>query len=118
LFLVTVNCMKLIIKIALGAGALLVISNLVPGVYVESYTVAIIAALVLGLLNALVRPLVVLLTFPITILTLGLFLLVINAFFFTLAANFVPGFSVSGFVPAVTGAIVMSIAGFFIQRIV
>lgn len=110
--------MQLIIKIALGALALLAIAEIVPGVYVESYMVAVIAALVLGLLNALVRPLVVLLTLPITILTLGLFLLVINAFFFGLAANFVPGFSVDGLVPAVLGAVAMSIAGFIINRIV
>ncbi|MBY0309571.1 phage holin family protein [Patescibacteria group bacterium] len=110
--------MKLIVKIVLGALALLLIAEVVPGVHVESYLGAIIAALVLGLLNALVRPLVVLLTLPLTILTLGLFLLVVNAFFFALAANFVPQFSVAGFVPALLGAFGMSVAGFFINRIV
>lgn len=109
--------MKLILKIALGALALFATAELLPGVYVENYWVAVIAATVLGLLNALVRPFVVLLTLPITVLTLGLFLLVVNAFFFALAANFVPGFSVDGFSSALVGAVLMSIAGFFIQRI-
>lgn len=91
--------------IALGIG---IASWLVPGVQVESAGTLVLAALLLGLVNALVRPLLVILTFPITILTLGLFLLVIHAGMFQLVAWMVGGFEVSGFFSALFGALIVS----------
>lgn len=109
--------MKLIGRWCLAALTLLVLSRYVPGIEVGSVTVAFVAALVLGLLNAVVRPLVVLLTLPVTIVTLGLFLVVINGIFFALAAALVPQFSVAGIVAAVLGAVGMSISSLIAQRV-
>ena len=84
----------------INAVALIVVANVVPGFGVESFYNALIAALILGLVNALVRPLFFILTLPITILTLGLFTFVINAFMIWLVSTIVEGFVVEGFVPA------------------
>lgn len=101
--------MKIIIRILITALALVLVANLIPGIEVENFYVAIIAALILGLLNVFVKPLLVLLTLPITILTLGLFMFVINAGLFLFAASFLDGFSVSGFLPALVGSLLVSI---------
>ncbi|HUP98465.1 MAG TPA: phage holin family protein [Usitatibacter sp.] len=101
--------LTLIARWILNAAALLLVAYLYPGVQVESFTAAVIAALVLGLVNAVVRPLLVLLTLPVTILTLGLFLFVINALLFWLVAEIVPGFRVSGFVAALVGSVLFSL---------
>jgi putative membrane protein len=100
---------SLLLRWLVNAGALLLVAYLYPGVRVEDFGAALIAALVLGLVNALVRPLVVLLTLPVTILTLGLFLFVINAFLFWLVAELVKGFTVSGFVGALIGSVLYSL---------
>ena len=100
---------SLLLRWLLNAGALLLVAYLYPGVRVEDFTAALIAALVLGLVNAIVRPLLVLLTLPVTILTLGLFLFVINAFLFWLVAELVKGFTVSGFVGALIGSVLYSL---------
>jgi putative membrane protein len=89
--------MKLIVRWILLAAALLLVANLYAGVSVASFGVAMIAALVLGLLNTLVRPLLVLLTLPVTLITLGLFLFVVNAATLGLVAWFLPGFHLAGF---------------------
>jgi putative membrane protein len=89
--------------------ALWVTASIVPGVSVSSYTTLALAALVLGLVNALVRPIILILTLPLTILTLGLFYLVVNGLAFGLAAALVPGFSVRSFGAAVLGALVVSV---------
>ena len=89
--------------------ALWVTTQVVGGVHVSSLQVFVIAALVLGLVNALVRPVITILTLPLTIITLGLFYLVVNGLAFGLAAALVPGFSVDGFGSAVLGALVVSI---------
>ncbi len=107
--------MKLIGRWCLAALTLLILSHYVPGIAVSNITTAFVAALVLGLLNALVRPLVVLLTLPVTIITLGLFLLVINTAFFALAAALVPQFVVAGTLPAIIGALGMSLSSLFAQ---
>lgn len=99
----------IIARIALGALALLIVANLVPGVEITGLYPAVIAAIILGIFNALVRPVLILLTLPITILTLGLFIVVINASLFYFAASFVDGFNVTGFLPALLGSIVVSI---------
>ena len=88
--------MKIILKMLLTAVAVLVLSNLLPGITVVNYTTAIVVAIVLGLLRVFVRPLLIILTIPITIITLGLFLFVINAIIIHLAGYFVEGFEVNG----------------------
>jgi putative membrane protein len=90
----------------INALALLALPYVVPSVQVDSFTTALIAALVLGFLNTLIRPVLVLLTLPATVLTLGLFIFVINGLLFWYVASFVKGFSVAGFWSAVLGAIV------------
>ena len=104
-----------VLRLALNALALLIIANVVPGIHVGPLS-ALAAALVLGAVNAVVRPVLILLTLPVTIVTLGLFLLIINAAMFRLAAWLVPGFAVSGFGAALLGSILYSIAGWITSR--
>ena len=107
--------MKLIIRWLLLAAALLLVAYLYPGVSINSFGAALIAALVLGLLNTIVRPLLVLLTLPVTVLTLGLFLFVINALMFWAAASLLDGFNVSGFTAALIGSLIYSLCGMVID---
>ncbi|URI10364.1 phage holin family protein [Aquincola tertiaricarbonis] len=107
--------MKLIVRWMLLAAALLLVAYLYPGVVVQSFGSALIAALVLGLLNTIVRPVLVLLTLPVTLLTLGLFLFVINALTFWMAASVLQGFYVTGFVAALIGSLIYSLAGMVID---
>ncbi len=101
--------LKLITRILLGALALLLVAEILPGVTIAGLYPAIIAAVILGLLNAVVRPILFVLTLPITILTLGLFVLVINASLFLFAASFIDGFAVSGFFTALIASIMVSV---------
>ena len=94
--------------------ALWVTAYILPGVHVGSYQALAVAAIVLGLVNALIRPILTILTLPITILTLGLFYLVVNGCTFLLASKMVPGFQVDGFWWAVLGALVVSIISSFV----
>ena len=107
--------MKMIVRWLLLAAALLLVANVYPGVVVSSFGSAMIAALVLGLLNTLLRPLLVLLTFPVTVLTLGLFLFVINALMFYFAASLLQGFNVTGFGAALIGSLIYSVCGIIID---
>ena len=107
--------MKLIVRWMLLAAALLLVAHLYPGVSVASFGAALVAALVLGLFNTLVRPLLVLLTLPVTVLTLGLFLFVINALMFWAAANVLGGFNVTGFGAALIGSLIYSLCGMVID---
>lgn len=107
--------MKIIIQWILSAAALLLVTYLYQGVQVQSFTSALIAALVIGLFNALLRPVLVVLTFPVTFLTLGLFIFVINAFLFWAAASVIDGFNVSGFWAAFLGSLIYSVLGLVIQ---
>lgn len=93
--------MKLIFRLLLNALFLLFASYVISGVHVNSFYAAVITAIVLGLINALIRPVLILLTLPINILTLGLFTLVINGLLVMFVASFVKGFSVDGFLPAI-----------------
>ena len=102
--------MNFILRILLTAAAVLLIANFLSGVHVESYTIAILVALVLSLLFAFLKPIVVLLTLPITIVSLGLFLLVINTLLIMLADKVVSGFSVDGFWTAMLFSVLLSIA--------
>ena len=107
--------MKLVVRWLLLSAALLLVAYLYPGVSVTSFGTAMIAALVLGLLNTIVRPLLVLLTLPVTLITLGLFLFVINALMFWAAASVLDGFNVSGFVAALVGSLIYSLCGMVID---
>ena len=100
---------SLLLRWLLNALALLAVAYLYPGVHVESFFAAAMAALALGLANALIRPILVLLTLPVTIITLGLFLFVINASLFWLVAQVIQGFAVQGFLAALVGSILYSL---------
>jgi putative membrane protein len=107
--------MKIFIRWLLLAAALLLVAQLGVGVSVASFGSAMIAALVIGLLNTLLRPILVLLTLPVTILTLGLFLFVINALMFYFAASVLEGFHVTGFVAALVGSLLYSLCGLVVD---
>ena len=107
--------LKVIVRWLLLAAALLLVAHLYPGVRVSSFGAAMGAALVLGLLNALVRPLLVLLTLPVTLLTLGLFLSIINALMFWAAASLLQGLEVTGFTAALIGSLIYSACGLVID---
>ncbi|HEY9572564.1 MAG TPA: phage holin family protein [Pusillimonas sp.] len=109
--------MEIILVWILNAVALLVVAYILPGITVASFGSALIAALVLGLLNTLVKPILILLTLPITIVTLGLFLLVLNALVFWFAGSVLKGFQVNGFWWAVLGAFVYSIVSGLLSRL-
>jgi putative membrane protein len=107
--------MKLIAKWLLSAAALLLVAYVYQGVEVRSFTSALIAAFVLGLLNTIVRPVLVVLTLPVTVLTLGLFLFVINALMFWSASGLLQGFAVRGFVAALIGSLLYSLCSVVID---
>jgi putative membrane protein len=107
-----------ILHILLTAGLLLIVAKLVSGVEVSGWGSAILGALVLGLVNAVIRPLMVLLTLPITIVTLGLFLLVINALVLWLVAAIVPGVRVKGFGAAFLGALLLTVLNMLIALLI
>jgi putative membrane protein len=109
---------KLLAVWLINAAALVAVAYLMPGITVSSFGAALIAALVLGLVNAFVRPILVLLTLPVTILTLGLFIFVLNGLLFWAVAQWVEGFAVAGFWPAVLGAIVFSIVSWLLSALV
>lgn len=99
--------MKLLLRWLVSAAALMLIAMFVPGIKVASFYSALIAALIFGLINALIRPIAVLLTLPINLLSLGVFTFFINALMFWLASTIVKGFFVAGFWPAFWGALIM-----------
>ncbi len=101
--------MNFILKLILSAVAVIVLSKILPGVGVDSYVSALIVAVVLAILNAIVKPLLVFLTLPATIITLGLFLLVVNAAIILLADYFIDGFRVNGWLWALIFSVLLSI---------
>ncbi len=105
--------MNLIIRLVLNAAALLLVAYLVPGFEVTGFYAALITALILGIVNAIIKPILVLFTLPITILTLGLFTLVINAVLIWFVATFIEGFSVDGFATALIGGIILWVISWF-----
>ena len=107
--------MKLIVKWLLSAVALLAITYIYSGVQVTSFTTALIAAFVIGLFNTILRPILVVLTLPVTLVTLGLFLFVINALMFWAASGVMNGFRVSGFGAALLGSLIYSVFGLVIE---
>lgn len=107
--------MNLLINWLISALVILSAAYILPGVEVESFTTALVAALVLGIINAVLKPLMIILTLPINLLTLGLFTFVINALLVLLAARIVPGFQVDGFLWALVFSLVMSLIGSFLH---
>lgn len=103
------NAMIIILNIFITALSLLFVSKFVPGIQVDNFYIAIIASLVLGILHIFVKPILVILTLPVTILTLGLFMFVINAGLLMFAASFIEGFSVDGFITALIASLIVSI---------
>ena len=110
--------MRLLFRVLLNAVALLVAAWLVPGVQITGAAAAVLAALLLGVVNALVRPVLLLLTLPFTLVTLGLFIFVVNAVCFALTAALVPGFRLSGFLAALLGSIVVSLVSWILNALV
>ena len=110
--------MRLLIAWVINAVALLVVAYLFQSIHVTNFTHAMIAAAVLGLVNTLVRPILVLLTLPATLLTLGLFIFIINGFLFWLVGQMDLGFSVTGFWNAVLGAIVYSVISWLLSALI
>lgn len=106
--------MQLLISLLASAVAVMVASYILPGISVLNFSTALVVAVVLGVINMFVRPILVLLTLPVTVLTLGLFLFVINALMVMLVAKLVPGFKVSGFWWALLFSLVVSIVGSFL----
>mgnify|MGYP006347050241 FL=1 len=107
--------MKLLLKWLLSAAALLFVAYVYGGVQVQSFGSALIAAFVIGLFNAVLRPVLVILTLPVTVVTVGLFLFVINALMFWAAAGVLDGFHVSGFMAALLGSLIYSALGLVIE---
>lgn len=109
--------MLLVLRWLLNAAALYLTTRIVPGIMVDGTGALLLAALVIGLLNAVLKPILVVLTLPITILSLGLFYLVLNGILFALASVLTPGFAVAGFGAAFVGALVMSVLGLLFQAL-
>ncbi|MFI8618957.1 phage holin family protein [Acidovorax sp. NPDC077693] len=107
--------MKLLLKWLLSAASLLFVAYIYSGVEVKSFTSALIAAFVIGLFNVVLRPVLVVLTLPVTIVTLGLFLFVINALMFWAAAAVLDGFHVQGFAAALIGSLIYTVLGVLIE---
>jgi putative membrane protein len=109
--------MNLLVRWALNTLALLIVVKVVPHFYYRSLFTLAIAALILGLLNAVLRPFIVVLTLPITVVTFGLFLIIVNAIMLELTAMFVPGFHIDSFFWAVIGSIVLSLVSWVTNRL-
>ncbi len=109
--------MRLLIVWLINAVALLAVPWLITSIHIDSFVAALFAALLLGLVNTVLRPLLVLLTLPVTILTLGLFIFVINGLLFMLVAAFVPGFHVAGLWSAMLGAVLYSVVSWLLSAL-
>jgi putative membrane protein len=107
-----------VLRVLLNAATIALASSLVPGVRLEGATPALLAGVVLGLINALVRPVLIVITFPLTLLTLGLFLLVLNGICLAATAWLVPGFDIDGVLPAVLGALLISVVSWVLTAFV
>ena len=108
---------KIILRFASVVLGLFVAAYFIDGVSLDGLYPAIIVALILGFLNLIVRPMLVILTLPITIVTLGLFIFVINALLFFFVSTFVTGFTVNGFIPALLGSIVVSLVSATVHKL-
>lgn len=111
------NLLNILIQWVLFALALLFVAWVVPGITLAGFMPALLAVLVMSLINVFIRPLLMFLAIPINLLTLGLFTFIINAFLFLFVAHIVSGFAVAGFLSALLGSILLSIIGLFIHRL-
>ena len=109
--------MRLLLTWLINALALLALKYIMPSITVDSFITALIVAVVLGLINTLIRPIFIILTLPVTILTLGLFIFVINGLLFWAAGSFIPGFHVDGFWSGVFGAIIYSLISWALSAV-
>jgi putative membrane protein len=107
-----------IVRLLIGMLGLGLAARFIPGIYVDGWVTLALAALLLSVVNAVIKPILVLLTLPVTLLTLGLFLLVVNAAMLGLVAWLLPGFALNGLVPAVLGWLVMAIVGGILNSII
>jgi len=110
--------MRFLVRWIVNAAAVFLAANLVPGISVSGFAVAVLAGLILGFVNAIIKPILFVLTLPITVVTLGLFIFVVNAICLALVAWLVPGLSISGFWAAFFGAIVISLVSWLLHAIV
>lgn len=110
--------MRLLLVWLINAISLIAVAYLMPSISVSDFVTALVAALVLGLLNTVIRPILVLLTLPVTIVTLGLFIFVINGLLFWFAGSFVQGFVVAGFWAGVFGAVIYSLISWLLSALV
>jgi putative membrane protein len=109
--------MRILINWLLSAVSLIIVAHVISGFEVTSFTAALIAALVIGLINATLGLFLKIVTFPLTLLTLGIFWLVINALMLEVAASLVPGFRIQGFLPAFLGGIVLSVVNLVLRAL-
>lgn len=109
--------MHILIALILNAVALIITAYIVPGFHVDSFTTAILAAIVLGIVNTFIKPILSFISLPLTLITLGLFSLVINAVVLFIVSAIVKGFTVDGWIPAILGAIVLSIASTILNSV-
>ncbi|KPJ94948.1 MAG: hypothetical protein AMJ53_04010 [Gammaproteobacteria bacterium SG8_11] len=106
--------LELIAHLVITAALLLLVSNMVKGIQIDGWGSAFLAAMILGVVNAVIRPVMIIFTIPITIVTLGLFLFVINALMLWLAAALAPGFRIQGFAPALFGSLILTVLNILI----
>ena len=109
--------MKLIVRLAINVLALLVVEYLVPGFELASYQAAIVAAVVIGVVNTFIRPILQLVALPISIVTLGISAFLINVMLLWLVAYFVPGFEITSFTTAIIASILLSLVSWFLNRL-
>lgn len=107
--------MQIIIRLLINGFAVYVAGFILSGVQIESFFTAVIVSIVLGAVNALIKPILLLLTLPLTILTLGLFTFIINGLLIILVSRIVPGFTVDGFISAILFSVVLSLVNWFLQ---
>ena len=110
--------MRFLVRLVLNGLAIIIAAWLLPGIHISSSLSALLAGVILGFVNAIVRPVLFFLTLPLTLLTLGLFIFVLNAICFALTAWLVPGFSVDGFFSALVGALLVSVVSWILNGIV
>jgi putative membrane protein len=109
--------MHFLLRLLINGIVFYCIAVFVPGIHANGFGSAVLAAFIFGIVNAIVRPIVLLLTLPLTIVTLGLFIIIVNALMFWLATWIAPGFRVDGFTPALIGGIIMMIVGFITNHL-
>jgi putative membrane protein len=110
--------MRFLVRLVLNGLAIIIAAWLLPGIHISSSLSALLAGVILGFVNAIVRPVLFFLTLPLTLLTLGLFIFVLNAICFALTAWLVPGFSVDGFFSALVGALLVSVVSWILNGLV